>query len=506
MAKAADTMNRFVLFIFLLAFAYPAVAASSNDDFNAPVTVSKTDEPADNAMKAIYDAVSEREQQRAITAALTLANSGDMQAAFRLGRYFHMESNTPDYDRALKLYRKAADSGHAWATNNIGVMYQDGQGVEQSHENAREYFKKAAEGRNYYGYHNLAIQHFKGNGVTRDQQEGFSWLKKCMAEGIPGCYRDMYQIFHFGWYGVRPNIMDALHYLELAVKEGDPQSEWQLAKEYIDHNCKAGTMLMTLLGRPRNCIDDGTAKGIEILEDMARRGYPAAFNSLGALYRHGDGVGADMKKAINYWEKAASKGHCRAMMNLSAAFDEGNGVAMDEKIATGYITRAVDCDPHDEFNTWKLATRYSKGRGIAQDCARAEALFQKAASLGSQNAVTDIGYLYEKGCGDIAPDQKKAFGIYLRGAKMGVPMSQNNVGAMLKHGWGVPEKNLYKGYAWLKLAAENGDKTAVKNLLEFDQLFKPEDKEMGIQHYLKIRKELLWEPGRDPEMLDSPEY
>ncbi|MEZ0262169.1 MAG: hypothetical protein ACAH80_14270, partial [Alphaproteobacteria bacterium] len=94
----------------------------------------------------------------------------------------------------------------------------------------------------------------------------------------------------------------------------------------------------------------------------------------------------------------------------------------------------------------------------------------------------------------------------LRGAKMGVAMSQNNVGAMLKHGWGVPEKNLYKGYAWLKLAAENGDKTAAQNLVEFDQLFKPEDKEKGIQHYLKIRKDLLWEPGRDPEMLDSPEY
>ncbi|MEZ0260616.1 MAG: tetratricopeptide repeat protein, partial [Alphaproteobacteria bacterium] len=382
-------MKRLAVFLFLLTFAFPVFATSSSDDFNAPVTVSESDEPSDDAMKAIYDAASEREQQRAVAAAQALVNAGDMQAAFRLGRYFHMESTTPDYERALKLYRKAADSGHAWATNNIGVMHQQGQGLEQSHEKAREYFKKAAEAKNYYGYHNLAIQHFKGYGVPVDQQEGFSWLKKGMAEGIPGCYRDMYEIFRFGRYGVRRNIVDALHYLELGAKDGDPQSEWQLAKEYIDHSCTDAGILAALLGRPRECIDGGTAKGIEILEDMARRGYPAAHNSLGALYHHGDGVPADMKKAIDYWEKAASKGHCRAMMNLSAAYDQGNGVTKDEKIATGYITRAVDCDPHDDFNTWKLATRYSRGRGIAQDCLKAETLFQKAAALGSENAITD---------------------------------------------------------------------------------------------------------------------
>lgn len=481
--------------------------AGFDDDFMAPATISRNEEPAENAMKGIYDAVGDKDRQRAITAASALANAGDMQAAFRLGRYFHMEASTPDYERALKLYRKAADSGNAWAINNIGVMYQEGQGVEQSHEKAREYFIKAADGKNYFGYHNLAIQHFKGYGVPVDQQEAFKWLKKCMAEGITACNRDMFEIFHFGYYGVRRNIGDAVHYLELAAGEGDPRAQWQMAKELIDHSCKAPGLLGTLLGvGPRNCFQGGTEKGVEILEDMARQGYPAAYNSLGALYHKGEGVKADMKKAIDYWEKAAAKGQCRSMMNLSAAYDAGDGVTKDEKIATGYIARAVECDPHDEFNTWKLATRYRDGRGAGQDCAKAEGLLQKAVSLGSERAIADIGYLYEKGCGAIAPDQKKAFALYLRGAKMGIALSQNNVGAMLKHGWGVPEKNLYKGYAWLKVAAENGDTTAMKNLQEFDQLFSAEDKQKGIDHYMKIKGELLYRPGMDPAMLDNTEY
>ena len=51
-------MKRLAVFLFLLTFAFPVFATSSSDDFNAPVTVSESDEPSDDAMKAIYDAAS----------------------------------------------------------------------------------------------------------------------------------------------------------------------------------------------------------------------------------------------------------------------------------------------------------------------------------------------------------------------------------------------------------------------------------------------------------------
>ena len=36
-----------------------------------------------------------------------------------------------DYVTAVKLYRVAADQGNASAQNNLGLMYEDGQGVTQ---------------------------------------------------------------------------------------------------------------------------------------------------------------------------------------------------------------------------------------------------------------------------------------------------------------------------------------------------------------------------------------
>lgn len=71
-------------------------------------------------------------------------------------------------------------------------------------------------------------------------------------------------------------------------------------------------------------------------------------------------------------------------------------------------------------------------------------------------AAVSLGYIYDKGCDSILRDDKRAFQIYLLGAKAGVPLCQNNVGAMLKHGRGVCAPDTVRAYAWLTLAAATG--------------------------------------------------
>ena len=44
-----------------------------------------------------------------------------------------------DDGRAFKLYRQAARQGHANSQFNLGVMYREGRGCEQSHERAVEW-------------------------------------------------------------------------------------------------------------------------------------------------------------------------------------------------------------------------------------------------------------------------------------------------------------------------------------------------------------------------------
>ena len=49
-----------------------------------------------------------------------------------------------DYAEAVKLYRRAAEQGRAGAQCNLGVMYRNGQGVQQDFSKAAHWFEKAA--------------------------------------------------------------------------------------------------------------------------------------------------------------------------------------------------------------------------------------------------------------------------------------------------------------------------------------------------------------------------
>lgn len=49
-----------------------------------------------------------------------------------------------DYDEAVKWYRKAAKRGQADAQNSFGVLYRDGQGVQQDYVLAHMWCSLAA--------------------------------------------------------------------------------------------------------------------------------------------------------------------------------------------------------------------------------------------------------------------------------------------------------------------------------------------------------------------------
>ena len=46
---------------------------------------------------------------------------------------------------AVKWYRKPAEQGQAKAQNDLGLMYEDGRGVQQSDVEAIKWYRKAGE-------------------------------------------------------------------------------------------------------------------------------------------------------------------------------------------------------------------------------------------------------------------------------------------------------------------------------------------------------------------------
>lgn len=502
-----------VTLAIILSLSTPALAAeSANGNEAAPVDAGKLDAPAKEettgkAAPAFADKdvtveqlVSELSAANAggdpakIEAALAklekAAGEGSAEATFRLGRYHHIESRKPDFAKALSYYEKAAAAGNAWAVNNIGLLSEN----QKDFAKAREYYEKAAALNEAHSFGNLARFYLAGIGVTRDVAKGVEWLDKGIAAKSKFTASDAGNIFYYGQYGIPIDYKKALAYFEKGGEFGDDASLWRAARMYMEGD-----------GFPPDF-----EKGLKILHTLDERDYSAASNTIGSLYSDGKGgLTVDKVKAIKYWERSASLGYCFAMMNLGFAYEHGWGTAEDQTKAADYFESAVKCgNPPEGFDMWKLGTRYSKGVGRPRDCKTAGQLFYYAMELGYYKAGVDLGYMYENGCGEeVKPDLRKAFNMYLVTAKLGVPLAQNNVGAMLKHGRGIeggqPDK--VSAFAWLTLAKEGGSGIAAENLKEFDRLFDDKQKGLGSLH-LQLIKTYIVGPGDDMNKASDGRY
>ena len=62
--------------------------------------------------------------------------------------------------------------------NNLGAMYERGQGVGRNYSEAVNWYRKSAEQGNALGQYNLGLAYYYGRGVSLNKQEAYQWLKK----------------------------------------------------------------------------------------------------------------------------------------------------------------------------------------------------------------------------------------------------------------------------------------------------------------------------------------
>ena len=111
------------------------------------------------------------------------AENGVPEAQFWLGVAFEQNLwfGVTDQQEALKWYKRAAERELPDAENELGVRYQDGDGVEQNYVQAAYWFHKAAEhvpdlGGAGQGRNNLGNLYVEGRGVPRDYVQAYMWF------------------------------------------------------------------------------------------------------------------------------------------------------------------------------------------------------------------------------------------------------------------------------------------------------------------------------------------
>lgn len=88
-----------------------------------------------------------------------------------------------DYATEVAVIQPLAEQGSVYAQFNLGVLYDQGQGVPQSDTLAMQWYQKAAEQGLPQAQVNLAIMYREGQGLPSDLKRAYFWFALAESQG-----------------------------------------------------------------------------------------------------------------------------------------------------------------------------------------------------------------------------------------------------------------------------------------------------------------------------------
>lgn len=209
--------------------------------------------------------------------------------------YNDAASSTPIID----LERKAV-GGDAYSQYRLGVICQNGEGVEKDLAKALYWYKKAAA-QNYLPAVNImGWTYQKGLGVEIDLKKAVAFYRKAGDRGFAPAQDNMGWMYQTG-QGVPRNYERAFAWYKKAADQNHANAQNNL-----------GIMLSNGLG-----VDKDFAAAAQWYLKAAEQGHSMAQFNLAQSYRHGKGVSRDKAKAIFWHKKAAAAGNQGSIRELA---------------------------------------------------------------------------------------------------------------------------------------------------------------------------------------------
>ncbi|MDR1488887.1 MAG: sel1 repeat family protein [Desulfovibrio sp.] len=148
------------------------------------------------------------------------AEAGDARATYNIGVLFDQGQGVPvDSARAAVYFLHAAQAGHARAMSNYGRLLEQGRGVEKNEAEAALWFHKAAEEGIAEAQYNLGLMYEGGRGVPRSERDAAAWYSRAAASGQSSALERLGLMYRDG-RGVTRNATRATLLLYGAAMDG----------------------------------------------------------------------------------------------------------------------------------------------------------------------------------------------------------------------------------------------------------------------------------------------
>jgi TPR repeat protein len=168
-----------------------------------------------------------------------------------------------DYAAARRIWEKLAAAGDGLAMNNLGVLYDQGQGVEPDMGRALHWFAQAAKAGDPAGMSNYGRMLEQGRGIPASPEEAARWFDLAARKGQPVAQYNLGMLYELG-RGVPKDLKAAAAWYSRAAAQ--QQTE---ALSRLGQLCRLG------LGVPKN-----RSRATLLLYAAAMQGEPGAVRAL----------------------------------------------------------------------------------------------------------------------------------------------------------------------------------------------------------------------------------
>ncbi len=301
--------------------------------------------------------------QRTASQWRALAEAGDMEAQFNLGRLLEDGGDVQgDYDEAVRWYKRAADQGHPGSQWKLSVCYRAGLGVEPDIEKSVDFLQRSARGGNSEAQLQLGCLYYFGLNVIEDKRKAYQCFKSAS---------DQWNLGALVWQG------DCYYHGAGVVSD--------------------------------------RRKACELYRKAAELGLTSAQFKLGMMYSLGWGVRQSSEEAARWLGMAAKRNHTGALVELGRMHLIGDGVDESQYQAELLFRQAADLgDADGKFELGRLLF-------LNDDRELISALrnLVEAAEEDHLEAQLYLGSLFEQGHVNLAPDNREAAKWYHRAAASG---------------------------------------------------------------------------------------
>ncbi len=232
------------------------------------------------------------------------AEKGNEHAQFNLGRMLYISG---DYDEALNWLSRGMEREHSSSIVYLARAYEYGNGVEQNYEKARKLYEKAAALEDTDAQLQLAYWYRDGRGVNKDISKAIEMLEFAKRNNDPRAWYEHACLYQSGIIATQDPMNHALECHLKAAELG-----------YVDSLEWCGEVFA--FGRE---FEIDLSRGIDFLEKAIDEGSVRAKYLKAVLLARGHGYDKDKQKALRLCKEAADAGEESAKRMYEVLIEEG---------------------------------------------------------------------------------------------------------------------------------------------------------------------------------------